>query len=37
MISVCPLCGRESGVTHGDQLWISELCENCEVMENESR
>jgi len=33
MIFVCPLCGRESGVTHGDQVWEEETCRECLVIE----
>ncbi len=29
VISSCPMCGVEFGVTHGDQLWVSEECEDC--------
>jgi hypothetical protein len=29
MIYSCPICGNESGVTHGDQPWTEEVCEEC--------
>lgn len=29
MIRACPICGSESGVTHGDQLWVKEVCQEC--------
>lgn len=32
MIYSCPICGKESGVTHGDQLWVSEVCEECQAL-----
>ena len=34
MIKVCPICGNESGVTHGDQIWIDEWCEDCQEAED---
>jgi len=29
MITICPLCQREFGLTHGDQLWKKEICQEC--------
>jgi hypothetical protein len=29
MIIHCPICGKEDGVTHGDQLWKDTVCEDC--------
>lgn len=29
MIDCCPECGREFGVTHGDQLFRRRICEEC--------
>ncbi len=37
VIYACPICGGESGVTHGDQLVAEEICEDCERKENEKR
>jgi hypothetical protein len=36
MIRLCPRCGRESGLTHGDQLWITEICDECLADEEEA-
>lgn len=30
MIYACPICGNESGTTHGDQVWVDEICEDCQ-------
>lgn len=29
MIHACPICGSESGVTHGDQHFTREICSEC--------
>lgn len=35
VIRSCPICGKESGVTHGDQLWVTVVCEDCREMGND--
>lgn len=37
MIYSCPECGKESGVTHGDQLFTVELCETCSQLAMKSQ
>jgi len=29
MMTICPICGDTKGMTHGDQLWVYEVCEFC--------
>lgn len=36
MIISCPFCGREYGVTSGDQTFMTALCEACrDELENQ--
>ncbi len=30
MTFYCPLCGTEEFLTHGDQLYFRQLCEECQ-------
>ena len=36
-IIACPICGRESGVTHGDQLFEKQICDECLAIEEEEK
>lgn len=29
MITYCPICGSEQGVLHGDQVYVSQWCQEC--------
>lgn len=33
MIYACPICGTDYGLTHGDQLWVTQICEKCEALQ----
>lgn len=36
IISYCPICGAQRNVTHGDQAFICEKCQDCMDAEEET-